>query len=263
MSATEECMVCPGGWGECILLKFWCPEHRICDACLRTAVELAVQDESHYPLSCGSTICSPINDHDVEMELSIGGDDDLRRLKRFCDKTEVYNIPPVCRMYCASPKCCTIQGHSRFINPEVLGEETAVICPDCDSITCRLCRNLIESEIEHACKADDLDAVVLAYIDTLPSSEHWLWQKCYCCGSWVNKTEACNHITCRCKAQFCLICGSKWEEGCASCRRGCPHYASPIYDEDGYSQFGFHKDTGLDREGNTHDPSWDLEGDTA
>ena len=238
-----------------------CFQHAICDDCLRAAVKLAINDELHYPLSCGSVICVAIHDEKVERALSTGEDEDNQLLEQYRAKIEEYSVPAAARVYCASRECCTVQGRSRFINPEVLGEATAVICPDCDSITCRLCRELVVSGREHVCKADDLDAVVLAYIKTRPEEDHWLWQKCYSCRSWINKTEACNHITCRCTAQFCLVCGRKWGDGATSCRHGCPHYARPIYDEHGYNQFGYHKETGLNREGNPHDPHLDLQGD--
>ncbi|KAI9836051.1 MAG: hypothetical protein M1819_001662 [Sarea resinae] len=37
------------------------------------------------------------------------------------------------------------------------------------------------------------------------------WQRCYNCRAMVELKEGCNHMTCRCTAQFCMICGSKWK----------------------------------------------------
>ncbi|KAL8912300.1 MAG: hypothetical protein Q9171_002672 [Xanthocarpia ochracea] len=39
------------------------------------------------------------------------------------------------------------------------------------------------------------------------------WQRCYNCSATVELKEGCNHMTCRCKAEFCMICGVKWK-GC-------------------------------------------------
>ncbi|KAI1264255.1 hypothetical protein F5Y18DRAFT_417933 [Xylariaceae sp. FL1019] len=36
------------------------------------------------------------------------------------------------------------------------------------------------------------------------------WKPCYKCHHMVELVEGCNHMTCRCGAQFCMICGSKW-----------------------------------------------------
>lgn len=51
---------------------------------------------------------------------------------------------------------------------------------------------------------------------------------------------------CQCGAEFCYVCGKSWQG-----IHGCPHYGPAIYDEEGYNQDGFHRDTGLDREGQT------------
>ena len=51
---------------------------------------------------------------------------------------------------------------------------------------------------------------------------------------------------CHCGAEFCYICGESWPG-----MHGCPHYGPAIYDEEGYNQDGFHRDTGINREGHT------------
>ena len=168
-----------------------CWEHSICGSCFRRAVRLAIADEGHYPLSCGSINCGNIRDDQVEQYLYTANVEDGHLLAQYHVKAEEYNIPSDARVYCASQECQTAHGRSRFINPEIMGDETKVICPDCDSITCRLCRDLVEGDKEHVCKEDDLDAEVRAHIKTLPEEDRWLWQKCYSCRSWVEKTEAC------------------------------------------------------------------------
>jgi hypothetical protein len=37
------------------------------------------------------------------------------------------------------------------------------------------------------------------------------WQKCYNCSCLVELKEGCNHMTCRCRAEFCMVCGAKWK----------------------------------------------------
>ncbi|KAH6785041.1 hypothetical protein C2S51_037496 [Perilla frutescens var. frutescens] len=38
------------------------------------------------------------------------------------------------------------------------------------------------------------------------------WQKCPKCKMYVEKSEGCVHITCRCRYEFCYRCGAKWSE---------------------------------------------------
>ena len=37
------------------------------------------------------------------------------------------------------------------------------------------------------------------------------WQRCFNCSAMVELREGCNHMTCRCRAEFCMICGAKWK----------------------------------------------------
>lgn len=51
---------------------------------------------------------------------------------------------------------------------------------------------------------------------------------------------------CECGTDFCYICGDEWHG-----MHGCPHYGPAVYDEEDYNQDGFHRTTGLNREGRT------------
>lgn len=47
------------------------------------------------------------------------------------------------------------------------------------------------------------------------------WRRCYKCRNLVELTQGCSHITCRCKAQFCYICGAIWD-----LEIGCPNFCN-------------------------------------
>lgn len=44
------------------------------------------------------------------------------------------------------------------------------------------------------------------------------WRRCYKCRTLVELTQGCTHVTCRCKAQFCYVCGGIWDS-----TLGCPN----------------------------------------
>ncbi len=46
--------------------------------------------------------------------------------------------------------------------------------------------------------------------------------KCYHCKARVERSGGCNHITCKCGAEFCMKCGSRWRQGCSSYHCGHP-----------------------------------------
>ncbi|XP_061376556.1 E3 ubiquitin-protein ligase RSL1-like [Gastrolobium bilobum] len=45
------------------------------------------------------------------------------------------------------------------------------------------------------------------------------WSRCPQCKFYVEKTEGCLHITCRCKFQFCYACGQQWTSTHGGCQR--------------------------------------------
>ncbi|KAK8008489.1 hypothetical protein PG991_011040 [Apiospora marii] len=47
------------------------------------------------------------------------------------------------------------------------------------------------------------------------------WRRCYKCRNLVELNQGCTHITCRCKAQFCYICGAVWDPVV-----GCPNFCN-------------------------------------
>lgn len=44
------------------------------------------------------------------------------------------------------------------------------------------------------------------------------WRRCYKCRTLVELAQGCTHVTCRCKAQFCYVCGGIWDS-----TLGCPN----------------------------------------
>ncbi|KXS20563.1 hypothetical protein M427DRAFT_41304 [Gonapodya prolifera JEL478] len=47
------------------------------------------------------------------------------------------------------------------------------------------------------------------------------WKRCPACQAMVELNTGCNHITCKCKKEFCYICGGDWVQQ-QNCRNGCP-----------------------------------------
>jgi hypothetical protein len=47
------------------------------------------------------------------------------------------------------------------------------------------------------------------------------WRRCYKCRTLVELSQGCTHMTCRCRAQFCYICGAVWDPTV-----GCPNFCN-------------------------------------
>jgi hypothetical protein len=164
------------------------------------------------------------------------------------------------RIYCGDPSCTEfLQPSSHVTDPLTSISYATCSSGSCGKMTCTGCRALLLNGTEgHVCKKDENE------VKFRQTATEKGYQLCEMCGATVELTEACNHMTfvyhvrlrygkaniqhhrCGCGNEFCYICGKAWPG-----IHGCPRYGPAIYDEESYNQDGFHRDTGLNREGLT------------
>ncbi|KKZ60246.1 hypothetical protein EMCG_05056 [[Emmonsia] crescens] len=159
--------------------------HHYCRDCIRELFEQSFSDESLFPPRCCR---QPITLSQAGGFL--GGE----LVKRFQDKSMEYNDPS--RTYCSNPVC------SIYLPAETFELNNAVKCSACQHSTCVLCKKPAHSK---NCVEEKLDQ---AFLELVRTEE---WQKCFKCHSFVELRTGCYHITCRCGAQFCYLCGEQWK----------------------------------------------------
>ncbi|KAL2835275.1 hypothetical protein BDW59DRAFT_168514 [Aspergillus cavernicola] len=107
------------------------------------------------------------------------------------------------RTYCSNTGC------GRFISlPNITADRAT--CFHCGSYTCLMCKNAYHDNDD--CPADSALEATL----TLATSQGW--QRCFACRALVELNTGCYHMTCKCKAAFCYLCGNRWK----SCM--CPQW---------------------------------------
>jgi IBR domain, a half RING-finger domain len=122
-----------------------------------------------------------------------------------------FSTPWESRIFCPNPTCGEFIPRRGKIDPKHPFE---VVCRKCRSRACSTCKRAAHA-FGQDCPADwELDAV-------LQMGEKSGWRRCYKCRTLVELTQGCSHITCRCKAQFCYICGAVWDPVV-----GCPNYCN-------------------------------------
>ncbi|KAK3625050.1 hypothetical protein LTR56_013654 [Elasticomyces elasticus] len=101
------------------------------------------------------------------------------------------------RTYCHDTKC------NVFISAEDVDPNSGIAtCPSCRKTTCPTCKGPSHTG---DCPEDT------ALRQLVNVAEHEQWQRCYTCNRFVELETGCNHITCRCGAQFCYVCGARWK----------------------------------------------------
>jgi len=165
--------------------------HRMCHDCLKRIFQMSVKDPAHMPPRC----CT--DDHIPLKHVEKLFDQKFKVL--WNRKYNEYNTKN--RIYCCAPKC------GQWIKPSYFHRDSHgrkyAHCSRCKTKVCILCNNKMHKSTD--CPKDPEIAKLVE------QAKDKGWQRCYNCNSMVELKEGCNHMTCRCLAEFCMICGLKWK----------------------------------------------------
>ncbi|KIW28296.1 uncharacterized protein PV07_07972 [Cladophialophora immunda] len=165
-------------------------KHRMCNTCLKRIFKMSVSDPAHMPPRC----CT--DQHIALKHVEKLFDDKFKVL--WNRKFQEYKTKN--RVYCPGRKCgAWIKPHYITIeNGRKVGR-----CKQCKTKVCPMC-----SQRMHTTRECPKDPETKAFIETAKEKG---WQRCYSCHAMVELKEGCNHMTCRCTAEFCMVCGLKWK----------------------------------------------------
>ncbi|PKK47438.1 hypothetical protein CI102_6905 [Trichoderma harzianum] len=168
------------------------PCHSYCRDCFVRLVTAAVQNEQQWPPKC----C--LNQIPFKTVLK-NIPDELK--KTFHERSSEWEIPVSERVYCHVPDCGV------WIKPGKISLARRQARCERNHVTCTICRG--QAHGNNDCPQDqDLNLTNLL-------AEEEGWKHCYSCHALVEHKEACQHMTCRCGAQFCYVCGLRWRTcGC-------------------------------------------------
>ncbi|KAK4218824.1 hypothetical protein QBC37DRAFT_179111 [Rhypophila decipiens] len=176
--------------------------HTYCQHCLVVMLEQSTTDESKMPPRCCT---QPIPGAIIKTVLN--RDDQQKFLKAVLQ----YSTPWETRIFCPNRSCGEFIPPRSKIDPKHPFE---AVCKNCRTRVCITCKRN-SHRLGQDCPDDwELDAV-------LKIGEKSGWRRCYKCRTLVELTQGCTHMTCRCKAQFCYICGAVWDPAV-----GCPNFCN-------------------------------------
>ncbi|EPE24613.1 RING/U-box [Glarea lozoyensis ATCC 20868] len=170
----------------------WTCEHGFCAECAIKVFTNSLSDTTRFPATCCGRELSLEN---FMFVLTPG------LVKRYEEK----KVETKAKGFCSNPRCS-----APFKEEEVVGDIGT--CSACQTITCISCKSA--AHIGKDCSEITKDEDHQATIDLATVSG---WRECFSCKAIVSRKSGCNHITCRCKAQWCYLCGSKWRPRTCSC----------------------------------------------
>jgi hypothetical protein len=176
----------------------------MCHSCLKRIFTMSVSDPAHMPPRCCTTDHIPLKHVDKLFDQAFK--------KTWNHKFQEYTTRN--RIYCPSRGC------GSWIKPSHISTDSTGRrigkCKRCSTRVCCQCNNRAHKSSE--CPKDP------ATREFVEMSKAKGWQRCYNCSAMVELKEGCNHMTCRCTAEFCMLCGVRWK-GC-----DCPWFNYENFD---------------------------------
>lgn len=166
--------------------------HRMCYSCLKRQFTLSVQDPQHMPPRCCTSEHIPLKYADRLF------DDKFKIL--WNRKYQEYTTGN--RLYCPAKGCGQWIKPTRIKMDHTYGRKYAR-CGTCATKVCVLCNSKFHTKRE--CPRDEETNRLVQM------AKEQGWQRCYSCKAVVELKEGCNHMTCRCTAQFCMVCAAPWK----------------------------------------------------
>ncbi|PGH17529.1 hypothetical protein AJ79_01129 [Helicocarpus griseus UAMH5409] len=170
--------------------------HRMCRPCLKRIFVMSVSDPQHMPPKCCTTDHIP-----------------LRHVEKLFDQKFKIQWNKKYQEYTAKNRIyCPAKGCGEWIKPSNIYLDTSNgptggrkfgKCSRCKTKVCALCNGKW-----HTGKECPKDEDTKRFVEIAKEEG---WQRCFNCSAMVELREGCNHMTCRCTAEFCMICGAKWK----------------------------------------------------
>jgi ariadne-1 len=191
-----------------------CHYNESCTDCLLEIIKTSLQEKTTAHIVCPNRNCAkPITLHDMYVVTRSQPD----VYKEF-DAIAIQEWRDTHTKHCPTPDCAF-----SFINE---GAKQDFECPQCKQTYCSNC--LIKHSQYITCEHAQ---IVGNKTKEETANQEWLQKTtkaCPQCKAPVEKNKGCNHMTCKCKHQFCWVCLNRWK----SC--GCPQFPA---DQDDIARF--------------------------
>ncbi|KAF3762556.1 hypothetical protein M406DRAFT_82840, partial [Cryphonectria parasitica EP155] len=183
---SSECISCFDDFAPKNMVQLQC--HNYCKPCFENLIAHSIETEAQWPPKC---CLNPI-DHKKCLRHISG-----KLEQQYTKKRLEYSTPIDKRYYCPIPDCGV------FVPVE--NSDAAYGRATCSwgHVTCVNCRQQAHDDATQCVKNQDMKLVQRL-------AQEQGWKQCYRCHTMVEHRTACRHITCRCGAEFCYVCGKVW-----------------------------------------------------
>ncbi|KAF3921731.1 hypothetical protein ABW21_db0207541 [Orbilia brochopaga] len=197
-ASRKECIACTDTFIANEICHLDC-NHQYCEGCMKIMVMTASLQESTMPPKCCSTNIRP----GVIKRVLKSDEEQIEFSRRVIE----YETAVEKRLFCPKRRCGVFIPYHPFRD-----QSTPLIgtCQKCGTKACRICKEKAHKNSEDCPQDTGLTAI-------LDLGKDHGWKRCYRCRAMIELNQGCNHMTCRCGAEFCYVCANPW-----SADYGCP-----------------------------------------
>ncbi|KAM0327992.1 hypothetical protein ACHAQA_005391 [Verticillium albo-atrum] len=215
-----SCLICMDDLPATKAARLKCG-HRMCSSCLKDHFKLSIRDPQKMPPKCCSEVIElkhvdPLFSSDFK--------------KMWNSKFAEFSTRK--RVYCPGKRC------GEWIKPANIHREDGRKCGKCSRCKLKVCCAC--NGKWHGSRECPRDEETTLFLEQAKDAG---WQRCHRCKAMVELKEGCNHMTCRCGAEFCMICGLKWK----TCE--CPWFNHETHEDDDLEDMYIPPSLGRDRLG--------------
>ncbi|CDW84022.1 ibr domain containing protein [Stylonychia lemnae] len=194
------CAVCLDDIVDDNILPLTSCDHFYHKECLESYFRVEIQDR-RFPIKCPQDNCGKeIEIMDIQDVLA---EDDLK-------KFDEYNFSKIVDQqedlsWCPTPDC----GYAFFFEEGNYEHD----CPKCGISYCLNCRVVFHKKLtceKYQTQTKNKDQERLNEEKFMQFVKGAKFKQCPKCKFWVEKNDGCDHMTCRCKKQFCYKCGGNY-----------------------------------------------------
>ncbi|XAR50429.1 hypothetical protein NMG60_11004756 [Bertholletia excelsa] len=198
------CKICAGRKHVDEIFRSEKCSHAFCSDCVTKHIRTKIEGKS-LPITCPAFLCTATIDLDI-CRGKVSGEVAAKWEDLLCESA----IPASEKFYCPFRDCSAM-----LVMDGEKGIKEAE-CPMCHRLFCAECHVAWHSEVTcEEFKRNERGREDLI-MEELAKSKRWM--RCPNCKYYVEKTQGCLHMTCRCGTQFCYACGATWSATHGGCQ---------------------------------------------
>ncbi len=196
---TKECTICLCDIEETISIETC--NHNFCKECIEEFIKTQI-DNGITTINCPYSNCKI----SISPKQIISLIDKSRK-----DKYESFSINGLFELnkdlltWCLTPGC--------EYGFEYDKTELVFKCPKCLKSYCFKCKSLPH---ENSSCEENKDKIVDSKFHDLAKNNNY--KQCEKCNYWIEKSQGCNHMKCKCGHEFCYVCGKPGVEVHVNCK---------------------------------------------